>query len=51
MRILHQIEDDWQEQFEWMFTTLEELNRIFRPFLLGSFNRLKLRRIFQEDIV
>ena len=43
--------DDWQEQFEWMFTTLEELNRIFRPFLLGSFNRLKLRRIFQEDIV
>lgn len=25
--------DDWQRQFEWMFTTLEKLNQVFRPFI------------------
>ena len=35
--------DDWEEQFEWMFTTLEDLNRTFRPFIFGSFNHLQLR--------
>ena len=25
--------DDWQRQFEWMFTILEKLNQVFRPFV------------------
>ena len=28
--------DDWQKQFEWMFTRLEKLNQVFRPFILES---------------
>ena len=28
--------DDWQQQFEWMFTTLEKLNSTFRPFIRKS---------------
>lgn len=30
--------DAWQEQFEWMFTTLEKSNQTFRPFILSSLN-------------
>ena len=26
--------DDWQRQFEWIFTMLETLNRVFRPFVM-----------------
>ena len=28
--------DDWQRQFEWMFTMLEKLNQVFCPFLRES---------------
>lgn len=31
--------DDWQQQFEWMFTTLETLNLVFRPFIRKSFRK------------
>lgn len=30
--------DDWENQFEWMFTTIEALNHIFRKFVPQSVN-------------
>ena len=38
----------WLKQFKWMFTTLEELNQTFRPFILGSFKRLQLKEHIKE---
>ena len=37
--------DDWQEQFEWMFTTLEMLNQVFRPFILKYFNTPNIEQL------
>ena len=31
--------DDWQEQFGWMFTMIEKLNSVFRPFIRESFRK------------
>ena len=39
--------DDWENQFEWMFTTLEALNQIFRKFVLQSVNTVQLREHLQ----
>ena len=35
--------DDWQPQFEWMFTMLEKLNQVFRPFIRESFSVVQNR--------
>ena len=35
--------NDWQQQFEWMFTTLETLNSVFRPFILKYFTVAQIR--------